>query len=87
MRKRPTGEAGACPASDPRNPSLEARAHHVLHLSGRAREDDRAWRHSVLEEAVGLVRPELVGVRGDVLVACDLLQPPDQQIDVHPRPF
>jgi hypothetical protein len=28
-----------------------------------------------------------VGVRDDMLVACDLAQPVDQRIDVHPRPF
>src|SRR4029450_10280483 len=87
VRKRASGETGARPPGDPWNPGLEARAHALSDLLGRAGEHDRAWRNPILEEPVGLVGPELVRMRDDMLVACDLTQSLDQQVDVHPRPF
>ena len=87
MRNRASGQAGARPTSDPRNSGLEARPNHVSHFLSGAGKHDGAWRHAILEEPVGLVGPELVGVRDDMLAACDLTQSLDQQVDVHPPPF
>ena len=50
-------------------PLAVARAEHGLHLLGRAGEDDELGDGAVAGQPVALVRPELLGLRDDVLRA------------------
>jgi hypothetical protein len=73
-RQRAAGEPGAGAARDERHLGPRARAHHVADLLGGAREHRRGGDRVVLQQAVGLVGPQLVLLRVHPLVADDPAQ-------------
>ena len=78
-RQRAARQARSRAARDPRHARVGARAHDVADLGGARRQHDRAGRRLVLQQPVGLVRAQLVGVGVDVLVAADLAQARDER--------
>jgi aconitate hydratase len=80
--QRAAAQPRAGPACDPGDVLARARAHDRLDLLGRRGQDGGGRRRVVLEQAVGLVGPQLVLLRVDPFVAGDRPQLLDQAGDV-----
>ena len=77
--QRAARQARAGAARDPRHAGVRAGLDDVAHLARARRQHDDAGRGLVLQQPVGLVRAQLVGVGVDVLAAAGLAQPVDQR--------